>query len=182
MRESKIDCIIFDLDGTLADVSKRRELAIKAESQITGAMAEAPFFAGRKAWWDIWQNPQIILDFDEPNEPVVLLYRLLRGQLTQKPEDDFTFDKKFKMIVTSARNDKNKDITEQWFKKHDIPFDTLIMRPDGDFRPDREFKQEILNGLKETHNIIMTFDDRNQVVEMWRDNNIPCLQVADGNF
>ena len=168
MSKSKIDCIIFDLDGTLADVSKRRELAIKAESQVTGEIAEAPFFAGRKAWWDVWQNPQIILDFDEPNEPVVFLYKLLHKQ--------------FDIIVTSARNDKNRDITEQWFKKHDIPFNTLIMRPDGDFRPDREFKQEILDGLKETHNIIMTFDDRNQVVEMWRDNGIPCLQVADGNF
>jgi hypothetical protein len=29
---------------------------------------------------------------------------------------------------------------------------------------------------------IMAFDDRNQVVEMWRQRGVPCAQVADGNF
>ena len=166
--KNKIKCVIFDLDGTLADVSKRKELADKAQSQITGEMTEAPFFADRKAWWDVWQNPQIILDFDEPNPPVLLLFNILRT--------------KYDVIITSARNDKNRDITLQWFEKHDINVNTLIMRPDGDFRPDREFKQEVLDKLKETHDIIMTFDDRDQVVQMWRDNGIPCLQVANGNF
>jgi len=28
----------------------------------------------------------------------------------------------------------------------------------------------------------MVFDDRDQVVEMWRANGIPCFQVAPGNF
>jgi len=28
----------------------------------------------------------------------------------------------------------------------------------------------------------MVFDDRDKVVNMWRENGIPCLQVAPGNF
>jgi len=28
----------------------------------------------------------------------------------------------------------------------------------------------------------MVFDDRQQVVDMWRQNGLTCFQVADGNF
>jgi len=28
----------------------------------------------------------------------------------------------------------------------------------------------------------MVFDDRQQVVDMWRQNDLTCFQVADGNF
>ena len=30
--------------------------------------------------------------------------------------------------------------------------------------------------------IFAVFDDRNQVVDMWRDNGITCFQVAEGDF
>ena len=36
--------------------------------------------------------------------------------------------------------------------------------------------------IKADWNPDMVFDDRNQVVDMWRANGIPCLQVAPGNF
>jgi hypothetical protein len=29
---------------------------------------------------------------------------------------------------------------------------------------------------------IMAFDDRARVVKMWRDNGVPCCQVAPGDF
>ena len=31
-------------------------------------------------------------------------------------------------------------------------------------------------------NVAMVFDDRQQVVDMWRDNGLTCFQVADGDF
>ena len=31
-------------------------------------------------------------------------------------------------------------------------------------------------------NVAMVFDDRNQVVDMWRQNGLTCFQVADGDF
>ena len=30
--------------------------------------------------------------------------------------------------------------------------------------------------------VFAVFDDRNQVVDMWRDNGLTCFQVADGDF
>ena len=31
-------------------------------------------------------------------------------------------------------------------------------------------------------NVAMVFDDRNQVVDMWRKSGLTCFQVADGDF
>jgi len=39
-----------------------------------------------------------------------------------------------------------------------------------------------LNSVVDKDDIFMVFDDRDQVVKMWRDNGIVVFQVADGNF
>ena len=57
------------------------------------------------------------------------------------------------------------------------------MRPHGDYTPDNELK---LAWLREAHNANtvpdVVFDDRDKVVRMWRENNVPCFQVAPGDF
>lgn len=59
----------------------------------------------------------------------------------------------------------------------------VYMRKDGDHRPDNEVKSELLARIRaDGHDPIMAFDDRDQVVKMWRAAGIPCAQVADGNF
>lgn len=59
----------------------------------------------------------------------------------------------------------------------------LYMRKEGDHRPDFKVKRDLLAALKaDGYEPIMAFDDRDQVVEMWRAEGIPCAQVADGNF
>ena len=60
----------------------------------------------------------------------------------------------------------------------------LILRDEGDFRCDRYVKydmyKEYIDGM---YNVIMVFDDRDRVVNMWRNGlKLQCFQVADGNF
>jgi hypothetical protein len=44
-------------------------------------------------------------------------------------------------------------------------------------------KQELLNAARaDGHDPDVVFDDRDGVVQMWRDNGIPVVQVAKGNF
>ncbi len=66
----------------------------------------------------------------------------------------------------------------------DIP--NLLMRPSEKlYTPDWIIKQEILDGILkhvDKLNIMYAVDDRAQVVKMWRDNGITCLQVDEGNF
>ena len=87
------------------------------------------------------------------------------------------------LVVVSARNERHRQVTKNQLAQVGIHPDQLFLRPDGAFRSDKEFKQEVLNSLKENgwepH---LVFDDRNQVVEMWRANGITCVQVADGDF
>ena len=82
------------------------------------------------------------------------------------------------MTIVSARNDKNRAVTEQWLANYGIHYDALYMRKDGDYRRDSVFKQELLDNIRGEDLIERVYDDRNQVVDMWRANGIDCIQVV----
>ena len=150
MKDKKI--VIFDLDGTLALIDKRRDL-----SMVDG-----------KRDWDIFFNP-VNIDLDEPNIPVINMAQLLNAQ-------------GFGIVIFSGRADKTKFRTMDWLDKHNVPYDLLQMRPaDKHFMPDNELKQQWLDGL-DKDSIFAVFDDRQQVVDMWRSNGLTTFQVADGDF
>ena len=121
-------------------------------------------------WWARWQDPEVIKT-DKPNKPVVAVCKLMKEFMGCA------------IIITSARNDKNMTVTKEWLHQNGIYYDELFMRPDGDFTRDDIFKKRILDKfIAPRYEVMMAFDDRNQVVNMWRSNNIPCFQVADGDF
>ena len=152
--------VIFDLDGTLALIDNRRDL-----SMVSG-----------KRDWDIFFDPKNI-DLDLPNIPVIEMAQMLKSQ-------------GYTIVIFSGRSKATKDATRVWLDKHDIPFDLLKMRPnDRDsggfwhFMKDSDLKQHWLNDLfPDTDDIFAVFDDRNQVVDMWRNRGITVVQVADGDF
>lgn len=92
------------------------------------------------------------------------------------------FDDK-EVILVSGRDEVCRRETVDWLKENRVPFHHLYMRPEGDNRKDVEVKQEIYdNYIKDTFNVELVLDDRNQVVKMWRANGLKCLQVAEGDF
>jgi predicted kinase len=155
--------VLVDMDGTLADCSHRRK-----------------FISDNNHDWDKFEGPLILTD--EPREPIVELVRLLNAG-----EGDIG-DCGFEIVIVSGRQlgraGKN---TVAWLKKHYIPFKYVFMRQSGDNRPDNLVKKDILDKIVEAlpggkSQIAYVLDDRNQVVEMWRDNGLTCLQVAPGDF
>ena len=89
----------------------------------------------------------------------------------------------YPIIVVSGREDNCKEMTEEWLKKHRVPYDLIYMRKTGDFRKDAIVKKEIYeNYIKPKYDVLFCLDDRNQVVDMWRENGVKCLQVQDGDF
>lgn len=89
----------------------------------------------------------------------------------------------YQVIVCSGREDKFRDKTEQWLKDNMIPCDMLLMRETGDNRKDYIVKQELYkDNIEGKYNIKYVLDDRDQVVNMWRDLGLTCLQVAPGDF
>jgi hypothetical protein len=56
------------------------------------------------------------------------------------------------------------------------------MRKAGDYRQDAIVKAEWLEALPEDQRPVLAFDDRQQVVDMWRAHGVRCCQVAPGDF
>lgn len=138
--------VIFDIDGTLADLTHRLH-HVKGHHKNYDK-----FFTEVK--------------FDQPITDVCNLAKLLADHKS--------------ILLVSGRPEKTRIDTEEWMKKHEIEYDGLFMRPDGDFRPDYIIKEQILDGLLADGFIIdFVVDDRPSVVNMWRDRGLTCLQCRE---
>ena len=150
MKDKKI--VIFDLDGTLALIDKRRDISTKDNGKMD---------------WSKFFNPDMI-DLDDPNTPVIQMAKLLSSS--------------HRIFILSGRSDVTQDATIAWLANHGINYDHIIMRPQKHlYMADNDFKQLVLDDIG-VDNVDMVFDDRQQVVDMWRKNGLTCFQVAEGDF
>jgi hypothetical protein len=143
--------VIFDIDGTIADVEHRRHHVRSG---------------GRKDWKAF--NAGMV--HDPIVDPVVSVLRALHNSGCT-------------IILCSGRGTENRQKTIDWLSKHNIPYHALYMRAINDYRRDDVVKKELLDQiLDDGFKPIIAFDDRQQVVDMWRDNGMVCAQVAPGDF
>ena len=154
--DNKRKWVIFDLDGTIANIDERRRISDKGDGKIH---------------WGKFFDPENI-KLDEPNIPVIETFKAFKSL-------------RYNVAIFSGRSDATREKTEEWLEKHGVKPSHFIMRPDGDFTPDDELKKgwldEYFPGDKR-HDILCVFDDRNKVVNMWREEGLACFQVAEGNF
>lgn len=88
-----------------------------------------------------------------------------------------------KIIIMSGRSSEYRDKTIEWLKKNTISCDALYMRAEDDTREDSIIKRELFEeNIRENYQVEFVLDDRNRVVNMWREIGLKCLQVADGDF
>ncbi|MFZ5792342.1 MAG: hypothetical protein ACOY3L_16745 [Pseudomonadota bacterium] len=153
-------CYIFDIDGTLADCSHRLH-HIQAEP----------------ANWDAFYEA---CHLDSPIAHILDVAHALSHSAD--------------IVFVTGRSERCRRATLAWLKSnlpncgsdwewsHNGARD-LYMRADGDHRPDNIVKGELLDRLlADGYRPLMAFEDRDQVVKMWRARGIPCAQVAEGNF
>lgn len=109
---------------------------------------------------------------DRPNHPVLLAISGL------------SIFANAQVIFVSARTDACRDATLEWLNEKCGYFKpSLFMRKEGDCRKDVVVKREIFDAhIRDNYNVIAVFDDRNQVVDMWRSMGLTVFQVADGDF
>ncbi len=87
------------------------------------------------------------------------------------------------IVLVTGRPEEYKAPTEEWLSAHAVEYDVLLMRKTGDFRKDFIVKQELYEQyIKGKYEILFVLEDRAQVVKMWREQGLTCLQVAEGNF
>lgn len=88
------------------------------------------------------------------------------------------------LIIFSGRDSVCRPETEEWLERHDIEYDQLYMRPEGDKRSDVDIKMEMIEAnLRNQYNILIWFDDRVRVANMLRDvYGINVAQLGDPNY
>lgn len=87
------------------------------------------------------------------------------------------------IIIVSGRKAECRQETLDWLTANFVQFDELHMRADDDGRPDSIVKYEILRDkIAPFYEVRGVFDDRNPVVQMWRDSGIKCFHVQEGDF
>ena len=87
------------------------------------------------------------------------------------------------ILLVSGRPKTYEPETMTWLMANQIRFDELHMRREGDFRKDRQIKKEIYESdIKPFYDVVFCVDDRQQVVDMWREIGLTCLQCAEGDF
>ena len=147
---------IFDIDGTLADVSHRLHY-------ITGETKD----------WDAFFAA---CGDDKPIFEVITVARALEsaGQA---------------IVYSTGRTEKVRGITVEWLQKFRLPTPQRVyMRKDGDHREDNEVKAELLDQITRHYSHLVgytiggVFEDRQQVVDMYRARGLRVFQVAKGDF
>lgn len=143
--------IIFDRDGTLASCFAR------PADRSDGA----------------WAAFNAALPFDRPVPVIAALLRAIRPGVTRI------------MVSGRAAGDFPGDLRRwwamrDWIVKHDLPIDAVFMRAGGDRRVDSAVKADILNALiLPRWDVRFAVDDRQSIVDVWRNHGIPVLHVTD---
>ena len=138
--------IIFDLDGTLADINHRVHYVRNGNRD-----------------WDSFFSA---CTSDLFNTPVAeaLWAHLRAGHHVE---------------IWSGRSDVVERETREWLADNGIDPRLLTrMRPAGDYTPDVDLKRSWLHELHPDERPDLVYDDRQRVVDMWRDEGLTCFQVA----
>lgn len=162
---NKTEAIIIDIDGTLSDCSHRLH-------HIEGAKQD----------WDAFYDA---MDKDKVN---LWCAKIINEMMDHKEE---FWRERRKILFVTGRPEKYREITIDWMKENmdeyiRSPLDNLaltenlFMRKNGDYRPDWKVKREIyIKSIKDKYDVIFCIDDRLQVVRMWRNLGLVCLQCAE---
>lgn len=161
--------LFCDIDGTIADLAHRRV-----------------YVASKPKNWPAFEKN---MHLDAPIPHVIDAVRRMHAA-------------GWTVVMCTGRGAQNKDVTEQWLKDNDVPYHAIYTRPlyeidpetgspkltkknkaQRDYRRDDIVKAELLAQARaDGYDPDVVFDDRDQVVAMWRVEGVPCVQVAEGNF
>tara|TARA_R100000655_G_scaffold42499_1_gene78517 strand:+ start:215 stop:640 length:426 start_codon:yes stop_codon:yes gene_type:complete len=87
-------------------------------------------------------------------------------------------DSETEIYFITAREERYKKFTEDWFKLNDIPFDKLFMRKNGDMRSDEIIKMKIIEERIDYKKVWFVLEDNNNIIQMYLDRfRLTCLKV-----
>lgn len=140
--------IVVDLDGTLANIEHRLHFVQQKKKQFEKFYA-ATYQDSMNKW----------------------CYELIMAANNSG----------IRVFIVSARPNRLFLTTAQWLVQRGIPqghIELVLLRGEKDFTPDHELKRNWLRGNpKIKQHILFVVDDRQRVVDMWREEGLVCLQA-----
>lgn len=153
--------IICDVDGTISDPSHRLHWVREDEKTDRCENGKRGSGKARKNWKQFFED---MCDDDLRLTTLSILNKYaLEGHL---------------IVMVTARPQEYLPDTVEWLNKHNVPYDFMIMRKDGDYRRDDIIKQEILDKWFNKDDIEVVIDDRPQVLRMWKKNGLNVIDVG----
>ena len=108
---------------------------------------------------------------DRPNTPVIDIVKRYNN------------DPGVKVIIVTGRDGSCEQLTKDWLQKYGVKWDEFYIRPEGNTEKDAVIKKRIYEEhIVDKYNVLFVLDDRKQVVDMWRELGLDCLQVDYGDF
>ncbi|GAA4953635.1 LNS2 domain-containing protein [Actinoplanes utahensis] len=83
-----------------------------------------------------------------------------------------------RVVWLTGRPERLRRVTETWFARNGLPAGRLLMRPDHDRRPAREYKHDRLRALAREGMIAVVVDDDPAVVKVLKAAGLP-VRLAD---
>ena len=143
--------VIFDMDGTLADVSSIRHHIKKFDET----------------------KRRVVKHFHRFHAESVSVpahdYVVNAAQMAKMMGHD--------VLVVTARKHMWRHHTAWWLAMHNVPSDMLIMRGNEDNRKDYEVKKDMLNTIRKAYNVIHAWDDNPSIIKLWTKEGIPTTVV-----
>lgn len=143
----KPSAVIFDMDGTLADVSSIRHYL-------------KPDISHGKDF-DAFHSESV----NVPPHPHVVNAAQVAHMLG------------LKILVVTARKWMWRNHTAWWLAMHGIHSDLLMMRGNMDGRKDYDVKKDMLKTIRQAYNPIHAWDDNPNIIRLWTEEGIPCTIV-----
>jgi len=154
--------VVFDLDGTLADITHR----------LCYIYATTPEEKREELYGEYapdWDKFNMECSKDEPKNEIIELLKMCQH-----------YGKS--IAILSGRMETAKERTIEWLHNNGIKYDILEMRRSKDYRSDVEVKREMFFKHFNIKQVWFVVDDRDKVVNLWRELGLTCLQCQKGDY
>jgi hypothetical protein len=87
------------------------------------------------------------------------------------------------LVLLTARPLRIRDRTLAWLERHELRWDLLVMRPEGEYLPSTAFKQGSVGELREAgFDLRLAFEDDRRNVDMFHAEGVPCIYIHSGYY
>lgn len=157
--ETENRAVVFDIDGTLAN-NDHRVIHLYPDG------VRVPKSTGKKNWDQFFAEQHL----DTLHEDVAsLAYSYWCNNIN--------------VFLLTGRGEEHRKVTEEWLHHYSIPYDEMVMRPEGDRTEDTILKvQQLKEWQAAGFKIVGMFEDRPRICRAVRELGITVFQMNHEEF